>query len=129
MRSFDKPKMSDPTLAERAIIAQQARKIMAQHMANSRVTRDIKHNTPEATSTIYNPGDRVLILCEKKVENRIGEWLGPYVVVSVNDDTNIILVQKDTDSPIKRFSVSKLNTSWPKTKKPPTTCSHYTLHC
>lgn len=61
IRTFDKPRMPNPKLVQRALIAQQARKLMAQNMAKARVTRAIKHNTLPADYAIYQPGDRVLV--------------------------------------------------------------------
>lgn len=63
--SFDKPRRPIPTLAERAIIAQQARYLLAQHMANARITRELKNNTPPTVDTIFIPGDRVNVWREK----------------------------------------------------------------
>lgn len=65
------------------------------------------HNTPPATDTIYKPGDHVLIWREKQVENRISDWLCPYVAVSVYIDDNITLARKSTDSSIVRFLVTQ----------------------
>lgn len=75
LRSFEKPRMLNPTLAERALFAQKARRLMAQHMANTRVTRALGHNTTPDTDSIFEPDDRVLIWCEKQVKHRIGAVL------------------------------------------------------
>lgn len=54
---------------------------------------------------MYQPGDRVLVLCEYQVEHRVGEWLGRFFVVRVYEEAKVILVQQDTDSPIQGFTI------------------------
>ncbi len=51
-------------------------------MDKARVSRALKHQTPTASDTIYVPEDQVLVWRENVVNNRIGKWLGPYVVDS-----------------------------------------------
>lgn len=84
--------MPSPTLSKREIIAQQARRLTSNQMAGSRVAWALKNNTPPAADSIYYPLDNVLVWREKQVENRIGEWLSPFVVISVDDDAKIILI-------------------------------------
>ncbi len=55
---------------------------MAKHMDKARVSRALNHQTPTASDTVYVPGDQVLVWRENVVNNRIGKWLGPYVVDS-----------------------------------------------
>ena len=75
---------------------------MAKHMAQVRIVRALKHNTPSATDHVYQPGDKVLVWREKLVENRIGEWIGPYTANSFDENSRIVLVQKSEDSPHER---------------------------
>lgn len=53
--------MPEPTSAQRALIAQQARKLMAHHMAKARSSCALKHNTPPATESMYEPGELILV--------------------------------------------------------------------
>ena len=69
-------------LSERDEAAQQARRYMAKHLAQAKVTRALHQNIPPATDRRYQPGDKVIIWREKIVENRIGKWMGPYTVIS-----------------------------------------------
>ena len=108
LRSFVGPVLPRPSLAERAEAAQQARQLMAKHLAQVRIIRALKHNTPSATDRVYKPGDKVLVWREKLVENRIGEWIGPYTVKSFNEDFRIVLVQQSEDAPQKRYNITQV---------------------
>ena len=69
-----------PTLDERAKIAFEARNEMEQHMAKLRIDRALPHAVPPAANVTYERNDEVLVWREKQVNNRIGEWVGPYSV-------------------------------------------------
>lgn len=69
---------------------------MSKHMANATSRRQQIRYTSQ------------VIWREKQVENRIGEWLGSFVFISTDEAANIILVQKNTDSPIQRFNFSQV---------------------
>ena len=45
----------------------------------------------------------MLVWREKLVENRIGEWVGPYIVLSQDTDAKIIVVQLDAQAQVKPF--------------------------
>ena len=47
------------TLAERAVIAQKARRLMSRHLAGANVNTALKRKTPNATDQVYQPGDLV----------------------------------------------------------------------
>ena len=106
LRTFEGPRENRPTLVERARIATQARKIMAQEIAKSKLQRALKHNAPDAADRVFEPGQLVLVWREKIVNNRIGEWLGPYQVISMDHHTKIVLVDCDGES--KRFSATQV---------------------
>ena len=108
LRTFVGPIIPRPSLAERAETAQEARRLMAKHLALTRVNRALKHNTPAATNRVYQPGDEVLVWREKLVENRIGEWVGPYTVKSFDERSRIVLVQKDEDAPHERYNIAQV---------------------
>ncbi len=97
-------------LVERAEIAQEALRHMDKSLAQSRIRRAPQHQTPPATDLIYNPGDKVLVWREKVVENRIGELVGPYILVSVDAQAKIVLVQKDADSKHGRYNIVRIRT-------------------
>ena len=108
LRTFVGPVIPRPSLAERAQTAQEARRLMAKHLAQTRVNRALKHNTPNANVRIYQPGDEVLVWREKLVENRIGEWVGPYIVKSYDERSRIVLVQKSADSAHERYNITQV---------------------
>ncbi len=81
---------------------------MDKSLAQSRIRRALQHQTPPATDFIYNPGDKVFVWREKVVENRIGELVCPYVVVSVDAQAEIVLVQKDADSQYERYNIVQI---------------------
>lgn len=73
LRSLSGPILPQPTLAERAQASLSARRLMAQHLAQPKVTSALNHNTQPATNVTYQPGDLVLVWREKIVENLIGQ--------------------------------------------------------
>ena len=99
-----------PSLAERAEAAQQARSHMANHLARAMVRRALHHNPLPATDQMYRPGDEVLVWREKRVENRIGEWLKPYTVVAVDSSQKMIAVQKEIGMALERYNVAQMKT-------------------
>ena len=105
---FEGPLVPPPTLAERAEAAQEARRYVARHLATVRIKGALNHQTPLATKRNYQPGDKVLIWCEKQVENRIGQGIGPCIVVSINEVSRIVLVQLDPDSPYERYHITQV---------------------
>ncbi len=75
---------------------------MAKHLAQARLERVLHHRTPPDTDRTHNLGEKVLVWRENVVENRIGEWVGPYRVISFDAQAKIVLVQKDPDSQQER---------------------------
>lgn len=63
------------TLDEDAKIAFEARKEMEHHMEKLRTEPALRHAVPQAADVTYERNDEVLIWREKKVNNRIGEWI------------------------------------------------------
>ncbi len=53
---------------------------MRKHMAKMRVRRALKHEVPSSSDRLYQPGDQVLVWMERHVNNRIGEWVGHFLV-------------------------------------------------
>ena len=102
LRTFQGPVIPHSTLAERAEVALKARRYISRHFADNKIQRDLQHNTLPAADRDYSPGDKVLIWWEKQVENRIGEWIGPYTVVSYDAEARIVLVQLSADAQYER---------------------------
>ena len=63
----------------------------------------------------------MLVWREKVVENRKGEWAGPFTVKSLDDKSRIVLVQKDADSPLSDTTLSNLILSLSLSLHQPTT--------
>ena len=91
-------------LTERAEVALKARRYMSRHFADNKIQRALQHNTPPAADRDYSPGDQVLIWRENQVENRIGEWIEPYTVVSYDSEAKIVLVQRSADAQYERYN-------------------------
>ena len=75
------------TLAERAIIAQKARKLMRKHMAAAKIKTAINKKTLAAARCAYQPSDQVLVWRKKQIENRKGKYIGPYMIIAFNQST------------------------------------------
>ena len=74
IRAFIGPKVPRAILAERAVSAQEARKLISKHLAQSKIKRAERHRTPTATDHVYYPGDQVLVWMLKQINNRIGTY-------------------------------------------------------
>ncbi len=81
---------------------------MAKHLARARITRALKQSIRSATDNTFEPGDKRLVWREKLVENRIGEWVGPYIVRSNDAKGGIVLVQKDENSAHERYNLAQV---------------------
>lgn len=44
------------------------------------VTRALSHSVPPSADNLFEVGKQVLVCREKKVERRIGEWVGTFYV-------------------------------------------------
>ena len=108
LRTFEGPLVPKPTLAECVEAAQEARRYMAKHLAQVRIKGALNHHTPPATKCNYQPGDKLLIWREKQVENRIGQWVGPYVVVSTDGVSRIVFVQMNPNAPFERYDITQV---------------------
>ena len=102
------PKLRRATQAERAQAALTTRKIRAESNAKSRWKRAIKHQSPKMQNYIYSPGDKVLIWREKIVNNRIGEFIGPFTLLHHDDRSKTVAI--DQDGVIKRYYASQIIT-------------------
>ena len=108
LHSFLGPMVPRPTLAERAFAAQEARRHMSKHMAAIKIERSLKHRTPSAANSTYQAGDKVFVWGEKIVENRFGEWLGPYTVTSYDHRAKIVLAQANPQPPQERYYTTQV---------------------
>lgn len=82
-----------PNLAERANAAETARAEMSSIMAKMCLHRALAHDPPGAALRTYKPGDNVLVWREKLLANRIGEWVGPSVIESVDEERKLATIE------------------------------------
>lgn len=105
---FKEPRELKPTLQERGTLANTVRLEMDKHRVSLHVNRALRHKVPPAAKIVFEVGDQVLVFREKQVNNRIGEWLGPYIVRGVNMSRKIVYVQlKENDQP-KTFGLAQV---------------------
>ena len=83
-----------PTADKRVKIANDARAEMAKYMAKVKVARVLKHRIPPAADIVLEPGDPVLVWRENVVNNRIGEWLGPFKVDNYDASRKLVFVKE-----------------------------------
>ncbi len=60
---------------------------MTKQIAELKVKRALNHNTPAASDHSYQPGAKFLIWRKNLVENRIGAWVGTYIVFSFDKNS------------------------------------------
>lgn len=77
-------------------------------MAELSVRRALRHSTPTASSRVYSPGDKVLVLRERVVENRVGEWIGPFTVLAADETKKIIFVQDFRMGAARPFNMAQV---------------------
>ena len=128
IRNFLGPKVPRATLAERAEVALEARKLMSKHMAMTKVRRALTHQMPSAANHTYAPGDKVLVFREKVIENRIGEWQGPFTVMSYDQPTKTVLVQDEPGSSFSKYNVTQVKPYVEPTDTPKATAVDFVSH-
>lgn len=101
------PKNRD-TLGERAALAHSARVEMQAIMSKMRVARGLRHSIPPAANHSYDPGNFVLTWRENAVNNRIGEWLGPFTVLGMDSDKKLVYVRDAKIGAARPFNVAQV---------------------
>ena len=95
-------------LATRAEISNAARQEMEKIMAELRVKRALNHATPSSANILYSPGDDVQLWREKQFDSRIGEWVGPFTVVAVDDLKKLVFVQDVRIGQARPFTIAQV---------------------
>ena len=103
-----------------------SQKVQSKNFAQAKFTRALHHNVPPATVRTYQPGDKLLVWREKIVENRTGEWLGPYTVIIIHHKTKIAFVQNKPESLYERYNTTQVEPFL--ALKPAATSYFQTLH-
>ena len=96
------------TLQWRAELANMARKEMEKEMAKVRIRRGLSHSVPRSADTFFDEGDLVLVWKEKVVENRIGEWKGPYRVQGFEKEKKLVFVKETEGGSPRPFNMSQV---------------------
>ena len=96
------------TLEDCSRIAEAARKEMERHMASVRLTRALKHKAPSTADIPFEVGDKVLVLREKIVNNRIAEWVGSFTVESFDPRRKVVHVRDVTVRQAKPFGFAQV---------------------
>ena len=108
VRTPSEPTSERPTLSQRSQIAQQARREMNRIMAEQRLKRALHHSVPPASDRSYEPGDKVLVWRKKQIAQRMGEWLGPFKVVSTDYAKKLIYIRDADVDPARPFKVTQV---------------------
>lgn len=107
-QTFEEPKDEKPTLVDRAKLARLIRGEMEKKMATLRVQRALRHKVPPAADVVHEIGDQVLVYREKQVNNRIGEWLGPFQVKGVDQERKLVYVQDTEEGEPNAFGFAQV---------------------
>ena len=106
LSGFERARMG--TLEDRSRIVEAARKEMERHMASGRLKRALKHKVPSPADMPFDVDDKVLVWREKIVNNRIGEWVGPFTVESFDPRRKVVHVRDVTVGPAKPFRFAQV---------------------
>lgn len=79
-QTLENRKGSWPTVIERASLAKSIKMEMDSKIAHISKQRALCHSVSVPVDTPHNTGDQVLLYREKQVNNRIGEWVEPFIV-------------------------------------------------
>lgn len=77
-------------------------------MVSLRVNRALRHKVPPAADVCYEVGYQVWVFREKQVNNKNGEWLGPYIVKEMDIDQKLIYFQMKGDKLPKTFELAQV---------------------
>lgn len=88
---FEIPK-SRESLGERAKMVHTARIEMDIIIAKMRTARALKNDVLAAADMVFDPEYQVLVSYEKDINRRLGECLGPFIVLNMNQDMKLVYV-------------------------------------
>ena len=108
LRMIHEPPTPKSAVFDRARVANAARKEIEHHMARLRLQRALRHRVPRSADASFQPGDMVLVWREKRINNRIGEWVGPYSVATADYGTKIVHVQESQDDLARPYNFAQV---------------------
>lgn len=82
-------------------------------MSTLKLKRALYHSVPPASNRTYQPGDQVLVWKEQVVNNRIGEWLGPFRVINMDPSKKLVLIQMREGETPKPYNVVQVKPYFP----------------
>lgn len=106
------PNNDRTTQAERAHLADIARKDMGEEMSSIQLKRVLHHSVPSASDRAYEPGDKVVEWREKILKNRMREWLGTYLVIPMNLEKKLVYIRDNVTNEEKPFNLTQLKPYW-----------------
>lgn len=77
---------------EREALIKKVTSDMEKHMAKMKISRALKHSTPQASKENFEVNDTVLVWRENTISNRIGEWLGPFSIKKIDRKRKLIWI-------------------------------------
>lgn len=77
-------------------------------MSSLRITRAMQQNTPPSANRVHEPGDSVLLWQEKIFNNRIGEWLGSFKAMDVDESKKLVYVQDVKTGSARPFNIAQV---------------------
>ena len=95
-------------LESRAEVANMARREMEKGLATARVKRGLRHAVPQAENNTLEVGHEVLVWREGMVENRIGEWIGPFRIHAVDQKRKLVFVQDVRFGSARPFNLTQV---------------------
>lgn len=100
---FKKPTDLKPSLQQKGKLASTIHAEMDTQMTSLRVNQTFRHNIPPASDNIHKIGVQVLVFRKRRINTRIGAWLGPFTIRGVDMDRKLVYVVQ------KRKRVLKLS--------------------
>ena len=81
---------------------------MSKELVAAKAKLALERKTFAVADRIYQPGDKVLIWREKQIEHQIGEYFGPYTVISYDSITKTVLVQKRPEAKYELYRSAQI---------------------
>ena len=101
--------MPRETLEDCAFVVRKARKSMSKELTSAKVKLALQRKTPADADRVYQPGDKVLVWHENQVENFVGEYVGPYTVISYDSITKTELVPSECGGKYEMYSSAQIS--------------------
>ena len=64
------------------------------------------HRTTREMDHVFQPGDQVLLWMEKQVNNSTGTYRGPFIALSIDADSKIVIIEKEPGKAPKIYNAA-----------------------